>query len=379
MALSVNVAADTYFQFIASQNTLYVDGKKVEMPMYNFQYTNYASIRGVAEALGLDIAVTGTRIDFTSKSHAVEKTTTEIAKNVESTVFIRSYNTYDIANAYVISTGSGVVLDNGTIITNFHVIKDGLRYGIVFNDTVEGQEHRTSSWINIDQFRDICILPSPNLNVKGVKLGNSDNLKLGEKVVAIGSPLGLKNTVSEGIISGFRKIDGYNYIQITAPISPGSSGGGLFNSQGELIGITTLKIINGESLNFAIPINEVMAIVNSRNTKLEIELNGLMQFYEYNSDYYYFNYISSIDSDGFYNVNYFLFEEYEGSKKFIESYENNYDFRDQLYNKLAEISDKLIEYGYNKYTISISSGNKFLKIEYENDNFKKLNDNFIVK
>ena len=66
--LSVNVAADTYYQFEASQNILYVDDIKVEYPMYNYQYTNYASIRGVAEALGLDITVEGTRIDFTSKS-----------------------------------------------------------------------------------------------------------------------------------------------------------------------------------------------------------------------------------------------------------------------------------------------------------------------
>jgi S1-C subfamily serine protease len=379
LALSVNAAADTYYQFVASQNTLYVDGVKIEMPLYNYQYTNYAPIRAVAEAVGLDVNVVGTRIDFTSKSIGAEKTTAEIAQNVESTVFIRNYDTYNMAIAKIISTGSGVVLDNGIIVTNFHVAEDGFRYGIVYNDTPEGEEYRTSSWIAIDQFRDICILPSPNTYAKGAKLGNSDNLKLGEKVVAIGSPLGLKNTVSEGIISGFRRIDGYNFIQITAPISPGSSGGGLFNAQGELIGITTLKVIDGESLNFAIPINEVKTIVNSKDTQLEIELNNQMKFYTYNNKTYFFNYISSLDNNGFYRVSYFLFEEYEGSNEFIQSYENNADFRDKLYSKLAEISEKLRDYGYGKSTINIFSGNKSLTINYENGISKKINDSFVIK
>lgn len=379
LALSVNVAADTYYQFIASQNTLYVDGIKIEMPLYNYQYTNYAPIRAVAEAVGLDVSVVGTRIDFSSKSIEAEKTTTEIAKNVESTVYIRNYDTYDMANASIISTGSGVVLDNGIIVTNFHVVEDGLRYGIVYNDTGEGLEHRTSSWINTDLFRDICILPSPIFNAKGAKLGNSDSLKLGEKVVAIGSPLGLKNTVSEGIISGFRKIDGYNYIQITAPISPGSSGGGLFNSRGELIGITTLKVIDGESLNFAIPINEVKTIINSKATQLKIELNNQMKAYEYKDKYFFFNHISSIDNNGFYDVSYFLLEEYEGSIDFIELYKNNADFRDKLFIKLAGISEKIKQYGYNKCIISIYLENKGLEIKYENNSFEIVNDNFIIK
>lgn len=379
LALSVNAAADTYYQFVASQNTLYVDGVKIEMPLYNYQFTNYAPIRAVAEAVGLDVNVVGTRIDFTSKSIGAGKTTAEIAQNVESTVFIRNYDTYDMANAKIISTGSGVVLDNGTIVTNFHVAEDGIRYGIVYDDTPEGQEYRTSSWISIDQFRDICILPSQNPNAKGAKLGNSDNLKLGEKVVAIGSPLGLKNTVSEGIVSGFRKINGYNFIQITAPISPGSSGGGLFNARGELIGITTLKNIDGESLNFAIPINDVKTIINSETAQLEIELNNQMQFYTYNNKTYLFNYISSLRDNGFYGVSYLLFEEYEGSEEFIKLYENSADFRNQLYNKITEISEKLIDYGYSKSTISIISGNKILTINYENGHFIKTNDTFVIK
>lgn len=375
LALSVNVAADTYYQFVASQNTLYVDGVKVEMPMYNYQYTNYASIRGVAEALGLDVNVAGTRIDFTSKSPVTVKTTEEIAENIKSTAFIRTYDTAIMEKAKVVSTGSGVVLDNGIIVTNFHVIGDGYRYGIVYNDTEEGQEYRTSSWINIDISRDIGIINSPDTNAEPAKLGNSDNLKLGEKVVAIGSPLGLKNTVSEGIISGFRKINGQNFIQITTPISPGSSGGGLFNARGELIGITTLKIVNGESLNFAIPINEVKNIINSKSVQLQMALSAIMRVYTYDDNNYFFNFVSSAGNDGYYEVSYFLFEEYEGSKAFLQSFKDNKDFQDNLMLKIEEVTKKLEEYGYKKYNISIYAEDKYVKWKYENEKVEQVFNN----
>ena len=81
LMLSVNVAADTYYQFAKSENTLYVDGTKIEMPLYNYQYTNYASIRAVAEALGLDIKVTDKRIDFISPLTDLET----VVKNCKDT------------------------------------------------------------------------------------------------------------------------------------------------------------------------------------------------------------------------------------------------------------------------------------------------------
>jgi S1-C subfamily serine protease len=83
-----------------------------------------------------------------------------------------------------------------------------------------------------------------------------DQLIVGEVVYTVGSPQGLENTLAEGIISGKRELGGQEIIQTTAPISRGSSGGGLFDSSGNLIGITTFKIVDAEGLGFAIPIHE---------------------------------------------------------------------------------------------------------------------------
>lgn len=84
-----------------------------------------------------------------------------------------------------------------------------------------------------------------------------ETLVRGQKVVAIGSPLGLFNSVSDGIISGFRDIDGHSMIQFTAPTSHGSSGGALLNLYGELIGILTAGFDNGQNLNLAVDIKTI--------------------------------------------------------------------------------------------------------------------------
>jgi len=99
-------------------------------------------------------------------------------------------------------------------------------------------------------------------NFLTVKIGNVKSLKVGQRIYAIGSPKGFENSISEGIISGLRSYNELrkNYIQITASISPGSSGGAVVNNKGELIGISTLTVKDGQNLNFAIPINEVLSV-----------------------------------------------------------------------------------------------------------------------
>jgi len=104
-----------------------------------------------------------------------------------------------------------------------------------------------------DQNTDRCFLEiregrlSP---ISGIKPFTS--LEVGEKVYTMGSPSGLVNTLGEGIVSGLRQEDNINYVQTTAPISPGSSGGGLFDAKGNLVGITTFLLKNTQNLNFAI-------------------------------------------------------------------------------------------------------------------------------
>jgi len=89
----------------------------------------------------------------------------------------------------------------------------------------------------------------------------SSSLAVGERVYAIGAPEGLELTLSEGVISGLRDFDGAHVIQTSAPVSPGSSGGGLFDAHGHLIGITTFSMKEGQNLNFALPTEWVDALV----------------------------------------------------------------------------------------------------------------------
>jgi tetratricopeptide (TPR) repeat protein len=156
----------------------------------------------------------------------------------------------------VVGQGSGfIVRDDGAVVTNYHVInmaKDiKIKMGYKVRD-VEGLLH-------VDAENDLAILKVEGKDYPKVKLGDANKAKVGEKVYVIGSPQGLENTISEGILSGIREIDAQRKIlQMTAAISPGSSGGPVFNSRGEVVGIATFLIADTQNLNFALPINLVM-------------------------------------------------------------------------------------------------------------------------
>ncbi len=121
-----------------------------------------------------------------------------------------------------------------------------------------------------DKIRDLAIIKIHGKTFPALTLGNSDQIQVGEEVVAIGNPLGLELTVSNGILSGVRqtKEEG-TFLQTTAPISHGSSGGPLFNMSGEVIGINTLYLEGGENLNFAIPVNDAKRLLLNQSAKLQ--------------------------------------------------------------------------------------------------------------
>ncbi len=164
-------------------------------------------------------------------------------------------------DGHPIAQGSGFLISkDGHVVTNYHVIRDGnsavvkLPNGIFF--AVDGV-------LVSDEDRDVAIIKVHGKGFKALTLGDSDRLQVGEEVVAIGNPLSLESTVSNGIVSAIRTVEaeGGKFLQITAPISPGSSGGPLFNMAGNVVGITTSHIKGGENLNFAIPINDVKPMI----------------------------------------------------------------------------------------------------------------------
>ncbi len=165
-----------------------------------------------------------------------------------------------------IALGSGfLVSKDGIIITNYHVIAEGTSALVKLPD---GAFYVVDGVIAFDKARDVAVIKAHGEAFRTLTLGDSDRVQVGQEVVAIGNPLSLESTVSNGIVSSIRTIEdkGGKYLQITAPISPGSSGGPLFDMAGEVIGITTMYIKGGENLNFAIPINDAKPLLLQANS-----------------------------------------------------------------------------------------------------------------
>lgn len=150
------------------------------------------------------------------------------------------------------STGSGIVMGDGHVVTNCHVIKNANALTV----HSAGKDY-PASLIYADWSRDLCALNVAGLEAPAAVLGSTKTLKVGAKVYALGAPKGLALTLSDGIVSGFRERKAGRYIQTTAAISRGSSGGGLFDENGALIGLTTFYMADAQNLNFAIPIEWV--------------------------------------------------------------------------------------------------------------------------
>jgi hypothetical protein len=162
-----------------------------------------------------------------------------------STVMVSALNAAGKSFAY----GTGVVLPDGSIATNCHVLKRAPRLSVLYQGKDYVAERKFA-----DRDRDLCTITVNGLNAPAVKMGSTRRLKVGARVYAIGTPQGLELTLSEGIVSGFREDEVGRYIQTTAPISQGSSGGGLFDEKGRLVGITSFNIAKGQNLNFALPV-----------------------------------------------------------------------------------------------------------------------------
>ena len=183
-------------------------------------------------------------------------TTSEIARRVIPTVV-----TLETPNGH----GSGVIVDpSGVVVTNLHVIQGETQVELTLHN---GDIYDDVSVVDLDERRDLVLLKIKAYNVSYANLGDSDKLEVGEDVVLVGSPEGLDLTVSEGVVSAIRDSGrGYRLIQTSAPASPGSSGGGMFNIYGELIGIVTSQISTGQNLNFAVPVNYVRGLISDEAT-----------------------------------------------------------------------------------------------------------------
>lgn len=182
-----------------------------------------------------------------------EKSFEELAGLASSVVMIA---VHDNAGE-VIGTGSGIMIGRaGYILTNNHVVSGGRFYSVRMEDDEE--IYPTDEIIKYNYNLDLAIIRIQKELIPIPIYQGKEKLVRGQKVVAIGSPLGLFNSVSDGIISGFRVIKDVNMIQFTAPISPGSSGGAVLNMKGEVIGISTAGMDNGQNLNLAVSYGDIL-------------------------------------------------------------------------------------------------------------------------
>jgi S1-C subfamily serine protease len=192
------------------------------------------------------------------KSGGAEKTPAQLFKELAPSVV-----TIFVDTGLGEGGGTGFVVDaTGTIVTNHHVVAGASGVRIKF---LSGTVYDVVELLSDDTALDLALLhidsstPSEGgakVDLTPLALGDSDAVVVGERAISIGNPLGLEHTLTDGLVSARRIYKGRQWIQMSVPVSPGNSGGPLFNMRGEVIGITTAKV-GGENLNLAIPVNEL--------------------------------------------------------------------------------------------------------------------------
>ena len=224
-------------------------------------YLKRISILFVVLLLVLTISAAFGEYSFTNDADAIE----EAANSVFMLEVYSSRN-------QKIGVGSGfLAFDHTTLITNYHVIENGA-YIVAISD--DQDQYYINKIIASDKEMDIAILQfNQYIEAAPLELVDSADLKRSQPVVAIGSPAGLMNTISMGNISRFYKKDGHDWIQFTAPISSGSSGGALLNDQGKVIGITTATYASTQNINMAVKAENVIKLFENTRGRTSTDIN----------------------------------------------------------------------------------------------------------
>lgn len=193
-------------------------------------------------------------------------------------------NCYDKKGELFCTGSAFAAFEDGIFVTNYHVISDEV-YSVVAY-TEDGMMFALDSVIAYDEEKDVAILKtSAKTNIAPLPLGDSESLEKGEKVVAIGSPLGFMNTVSTGVFSAYNPLPDMVEIQFSASISSGSSGGALFNDSGDVIGITYASYTDGQNLNVAVPISYAADLWESKDAAAPLSVPELYDLQEHIETY----------------------------------------------------------------------------------------------
>ena len=264
-------------------------------------------LKEVKNGKKIQIPTSNPPITIIAKEKPMESLPSLIKRIKPSTVIIFAYDD----KGEFLKLGSGFFISqNGDVITNYHVLQGASSAEI---KTADEKTYPITYILAGDEQNDVTRL-SVNIPSKYVyPLSLSKTIPdVGERIIVYGSPLGLENTVSDGIVSAIRDIPDYGrIIQITAPISPGSSGSSVLNLQGEVIGIATFQMVEGQNLNFAIPSEKIASLILTEENKISIteEVFGQESKAKKDSDY----------DEAFKKALYFMDkEEYEKALLYLE-------------------------------------------------------------
>lgn len=263
-------ANNTTIQLVLGEKVAVKNGQILQLTQAPYVKNNvtYVPLRVLSQSFGYAVDYknntvyinTGTSTISQSSDNKPTLTVQEIGKLTDRVAYIELYN----SKGKLFASGSGVVVDsNGGILTNYHVIQ-GATKAIVY---IGSEKYETQTILKQDERRDLALIKINKSNLPYVSIGKSSSIDLGESVVTLGSPLGFSNTLSTGVISN---VDRLGYIQFTAPIDSGSSGGALFNMKGELIGITTALVSSSANINFAIPSDDVTKFLKTASEPFDM-------------------------------------------------------------------------------------------------------------
>ena len=227
--------------------------------------------------------------ELTEEPFTIVGNTEAIEKISQSVVKLTCYDEFGKEYA----SGSGFfAFESNLIVTNYHVI-EGNVYSIKASS--DGKEFEVDYLVNYNERYDLALLSvdptelsHANAEFEPLPIGDSSVVKVSEHITAIGVPLGISKTVSDGMISGFYEDSGVKLIQFTAPISHGSSGGALLNDKGEVIGITSASFSSGQNFNLTVPSSYISILYNSSSVKQRIS-----SFYDQFEHYYSVDYCLS--------------------------------------------------------------------------------------
>lgn len=246
---------DVNVKISIDDTTLYKNGQAItlDVPAQLNSGRTLVPLRAVSEAFDCDVQWDGDTqtVNILSKK---ELSAEQIYEKCSSAVFyIEVYNSFGEMTA----SGSGFFIDNnGTAVTNYHVINGCYSAKITLSN--EKKTYDIMGVYDFDENEDWAIIETGVKNSNYLEIGTSSTVVGGATVFAIGSPLGLQNTISQGLISNPQRTEeNVSYIQTSAAISSGSSGGALLNKYGEVIGITSASYIEGQNLNLALPMSYI--------------------------------------------------------------------------------------------------------------------------